>query len=494
MVLYPYPKTNAAMRLVTMLGLAAVAHGVRETDSLGLDEADPSGSKPEGPHDTIKSDKKPAEGDDTPSDCSWKRIALKNWNVEFQPLGERLVSAVRLQNTHSDNEDAWSDLVQVSDSDIQLSLGASVSFFEDEDCPLKAEDLRFSSSPKCEETGQYLSENEETETEEGHPIFHFRTSNPIVVLQREPADNDTGMVGDWSYPEGDFVIRKMDNGSLELEQKRWGSPVGLYGVLQDEDAHGYQKAKMEVMPRECGKFKEKNCPTSQAFCKVNEGKCEVSPDMNHGFVKVKLISPTFMKKEFSLDDNQYTLHEAHRGFTPMDAEASGFVCVSTNESWTPLRGMTLKQVSGIGPHLQIARKSAKKHGQKIFEKKSFGHEWLQERHRCHDAVSGGKDKAFLPPWKNTVQATVEWKKALTCPENYPLCFDDGDCVSVDCKNGCEWSRSPTPFSDPSAGFNYIAGGDTFGTECDNSNEAMKEKSSSFRSAPFAGFALLLLLR
>ena len=50
----------------------------------------------------------------------------------------------------------------------------------------------------------------------------------------------------------------------------------------------------------------------------------------------------------------------------------------------------------------------------------------EEKHIMEDGLVAAS--RWTPPWKKSIQASVEWKRATQCPEKFPLCYKDGDCA------------------------------------------------------------------
>lgn len=55
--------------------------------------------------------------------------------------------------------------------------------------------------------------------------------------------------------------------------------------------------------------------------------------------------------------------------------------------------------------------------------------------------------------------------AEQCPELYPICYWDGDCVAGSCAGGCTWSAAPGVDTEPGSQYNYIDGYNAHGTPC-----------------------------
>mmetsp|Transcript_19783 Transcript_19783/g.37230 ORF Transcript_19783/g.37230 Transcript_19783/m.37230 type:complete len:493 (+) Transcript_19783:82-1560(+) len=462
-----------------------LAQAYRDSDSVGVStlHRDPveeeKDGKTEGPKDAVLPDREPRGGDDTPSDCHYKRTALKNWILEFEPLQEKIRNFVREENQNADPEAPFGGLVSFADENIQLQLGVKVTFKKDGECTLKAEDIKFSTSPNCEEDGVKLNTTEE-DALDGHKQFFLTTGKPVVVLTREPVgdDADASLIGDWTFPSGDFTVKKDKDGKLQLIEKFWKNPVPFTGTMEAADPKNFHHVQLAVSDAECAKFKD--CSKAGDSCTPtntdDKSRCQAKEGMNHGHLRLKSVKPNEMIRHSSNDNQTWTEFLAHRSFTPNDVKTSGFVCVqTTNGSWMAVGGTTFRQIPGWGQWKPLAKKTNESHGMFMFANESFGHSWLQENHRTFVSAS---DDEFLPPWRNYVQGTVEWKKAAVCPENYPLCLDDGDCALQECGGGCEWSRAPSSTSDPSGGYNYVSGVDSFGTACDIDAEVMHARSSA----------------
>ncbi|CAK9080090.1 unnamed protein product [Durusdinium trenchii] len=358
------------------------------------------------------------------------------------------------------------------------------------------QDLRLSSKIDCTEPGE-LIKTEESKTEDGHEVFRLKTSNSTLVLERQAApDKDEPLVGDWTFESGDFKIVKKDSG-LELEQKFWNKTIACSANLTKKDSDDkHYTANLVVKGSDCKNFKLRDCPTELCQADKNNSKCEAAKDLTFGFVKLELESDNnAIKRTVSASEAAPgKSFNVKRSFVAVDAEADAFVCVKVNETWEPIRRISYKQLANGGSQKQEIQKAEESKGTKIFEGKSIGKDWVQEDHVMEDSIFT-KDE-YLPPWKKSIQATVQWKKAVMCPEKFPLCYKDGDCVSEDCKNGCEWSRSPTVDAKTDMDYNYIAGADTLGTACDKSNEAHEIERCKWQVLPFTspGGSLLPRLR
>eukprot|EP00438_Fugacium_kawagutii_P012124 Skav220373 [mRNA] locus=scaffold609:231777:239204:+ [translate_table: standard] len=225
---------------------------------------------------------------------------------------------------------------------------------------------------------------------------------------------------------------------------------------------------MKVVGSECAKFKAGKCPT---LCKDNKTSCEADATKGHK-ITLKMENPNEMIRSV---DNLNT-YAVKRSFLPVDAELDAFLCVKVNESWVAIRGMSYKQLDSKSQKVKDTEDSK---GLKVFESKTFGKKsWKQEEHIMKDGLSQVKDQTNQPPWKRSIQATVEWKKVMQCPPKFPLCYDDGDCVASDCKNGCDWAKAPTVDSNEDMMFNFIAGADTYGTPCDADAEVTQPSAAS----------------
>lgn len=438
----------------------------------------------EGPHDTNLPGKPAPEGVEPPKDCYWHRKAMKNWKVTFEPVDaiqKRIEDVVRVQSDKTDPEDDWASLVKIDGDLIQMYLGVEVSFNETEkECPkLDEKDIRLSNTINCEEPGGEHIEGQ-AKFEEGMRIFRLKTSNATVVLKRVEGNNDSAVIGDWTFLTGDFSIVKTEDGKLELEQKMWNKSVSYRGVVTQESGSDDFQVEMKVVDAECAKFKVGKCPD---LCQDNGTSCKADETKGHNVrLKIHKDKPNEMTR---IMDNA-TEFVAKRSFVPVDADKDAFVCVKVNESWVAIRGMSYKQLH-YKSMLQKVKDAKNSQGLKVFADKGFGKKVLQENHIMLDGIMS--EKAHQPPWKKSIQATVEWKKAMVCPAKFPICYNDGDCVSEDCKNGCDWSKSPTVDSKEDLEYNYIAGADTYGTACDMDSEELGKKSS----APGLSFLALLVV-
>jgi len=478
--------------------LALCAHAYRDSDNVGqltsAEDLHRHGDPAEGPHATTKPDKK--DDDEKTSDCRSQLAAEKYWTIEFKELEEEIVKFVRNPIVKTpDDQDTFGGLVAFdggSATNVAVRLGARVAFTGKAECNPGEEDLRFSSSPKCDSPGVHVKTNEEDSTD-NHKQFLMMTASPgVVVLKSEQMgdDENASLEGDWTYENGDFQIKKEDD-KLVLQQKPWSQALLFSGEVAAGDAKDFHHIELSVADKECAKFKEKDCPNG-ANCQWGDGKCQATKDLSHNYLRIKAVPPNELRRDFSSDNTTWMEKVAHRSFTPADAELSGFICVQTaNETWIPLRGITFKQISGDGPSKDLAKSAAPTDlSKEVFGKLDHGRVWLQVSHKTYRMAT--KDQ-WLPPWRNAMQGTVEWKKAGICPENYPLCMNDGSCALQECQTGCEWSRAPQPWSDPAGGYNYVAGYDSEGTECDlNNAEASEKKSSASTLSCLSALAAMLL--
>mmetsp|Transcript_85801 Transcript_85801/g.136315 ORF Transcript_85801/g.136315 Transcript_85801/m.136315 type:complete len:508 (-) Transcript_85801:116-1639(-) len=452
---------------------------VGKVEDKGEDKGD--GQTAEGPHDTNLPGKPAPEGVEPPKDCYWHRSAMKNWKVTFEPieaLQKRIEDVVRVQSNKDDPQDDWASLVKIDGDLIQMHLGVEVSFKETEkDCPrLDEKDIRLSNTINCEEPGGEHMQGQ-VKFEEGMRVFRLKTSNATVVLKRTEGNNDSAVIGDWTFESGDFSIKKTENGKLELQQKMWNRSVSYSGVLTQPESGSDFRAELKVVDSECAKFKVAKCPD---LCQDNGTSCKADEAKVHKVtLKIHKDSPNEMTRV--VDGEEFAVK---RSFAPVDADKDAFVCVKVNESWVAIRGMSYKQLDSKSQKVKEAEDSE---GMKVFADKGFGKKVLQENHIMIDGIFN--QDAHQPPWKKSIQATVEWKKAMMCPAKFPICYNDGDCVSEDCKNGCDWSKSPTVDSKEDLEYNYIAGADTYGTACDVNSEDAEKKSS----APGLSFLALLVV-
>lgn len=453
----------------------------KDTKGVGNDGDKGEDQQAEGPHDTNLPDKPPPEGVEPPKDCYWHRKAMKNWKVTFEPLEtiqKRIEDVVRVQSDKTDPEDDWASLVKIDGDLIQLYLGVEVSFNKTEkECPkLEEKDIRLSNTINCEDPGGEHMEGQ-AKFEEGMRIFRLKTSNATVVLKRVEGNNDSAVIGDWTFETGDFSIVKAENGKLELQQKMWNKSVSYSGVVTQPEPGSDFRVEMKVVDSECAKFKVSKCPD---LCQDNGTSCKADEARGHNVtLKIHKDKPNEMTR--IMDDAK--TFAALRSFVPVDADKDAFVCVKVNESWVAIRGMSFKQLDSKSQKVKDAEDSQ---GMKVFEDKGFGKKVLQENHIMIDSIFN--QDGHQPPWKKSIQATVEWKKAMVCPAKFPICYNDGDCVSEDCKNGCDWSKSPTMDSKEDLEYNYIAGADTYGTACDVDSEELGKRSS----APGLSFLALLV--
>merc|ERR1712217_204829 len=66
---------------------------------------------------------------------------------------------------------------------------------------------------------------------------------------------------------------------------------------------------------------------------------------------------------------------------------------------------------------------------------------------------------------DTPPATTSTTSEALCPQNYPICGKDGDCVISKCASGgprgsgggCRWSKAGGADVDPAGGYNYVDG-------------------------------------
>eukprot|EP00435_Cladocopium_sp_Y103_P068827 s107_g32.t1 len=366
---------------------------------------------------------KDTKGVEPPKDCYWHRKAMKNWKVTFEPLEtiqKRIEDVVRVQSDKTDPEELRTE------------------------CPkLEEKDIRLSNTINCEDPGGEHMEGQ-AKFEEGMRIFRLKTSNATVVLKRVEGNNDSAVIGDWTFETGDFSIVKAENGKLELQQKM-NKSVSYSGVVTQPEPGSDFRVEMKVVDSECAKFKVSKCPD---LCQDNGTSCKADEARGHNVtLKIHKDKPNEMTR--IMDDAK--TFAALRSFVPVDADKDAFVCVKVNES-------------------QKVKDAEDSQGMKVFEDKGFGKKVLQENHIMIDSIFN--QDGHQPPWKKSIQATVEWKKAMVCPAKFPICYNDGDCVSEDCKNGCDWSKSPTMDSKEDLEYNYIAGADTYGTACDVDSEAI----------------------
>jgi len=233
--------------------LALSAHAYRDSDNVGqltsAEDLHRYGDPTEGPHATTKPDK--ANDEKQTSDCRSKLAAPKNWEIDFEELEPEIVKFVRNPIVKSpDDQDPFGGLVAFdgdSATNVAVRLGAKVAFKKDQDCKLTEEDLRFSSSPKCDSPGVHVKTNEEYFTE-GHKQFLMMTAGPgVVVLKREQMgdDENASLEGDWTYENGDFQIKKEDD-KLVLEQKPWSETLLFSGEIAAGDAKDFHHIELSV--------------------------------------------------------------------------------------------------------------------------------------------------------------------------------------------------------------------------------------------------------
>ena len=459
-----------AYRPESLLNVAHILKG--DGDEPG-NEGEAKDEKPEPPKEAIKNGKDAKDPEEKPKDCFWHLKQAKNWIVEFPDLDllqKQMEDKVRVQSPQADNEDTWGELVKIDGKFIQLYLGAWVFFNQSSkgpDCEdIKNEDIRLSSSVECKETGSRVNPAQ-AKSRDGMNGYLLKTSNFTVVLQRSEQAGDSVVIGDWTFEAGDFSISKKEDGRLEIQQKMWNHTVAYNGTVTGPEDKTKYTAQMEGLDSECKTFKVEKCPEN--MCKSDGSTCKADKNKGH---KVELIVDLQKPNDLTrIVDGKREYDAVKRSFIPQEADADAFVCVKVNDTWMPIRGMSYKQLSSNSQKVKDAEDSK---GMKVFDGKNLGKEWIQEEHIMLDGLFI-KD-GHRPPWTKSIKATVHWKKAQICPERFPLCYEDGDCVAQDCKNGCEWSRSPT-VDNKDEEYNYIAGMDTFGTACDTDNEVLRNSAS-----------------